>query len=248
MPVGIDVLATSGADITTTTPVFPAPSMAIVLNDDFYDDGTGVATQGGTGGPLYASVSLLVMDSIFDSGWNTFANPAGVVIVGENNGGDVNNGFNHAQIILPSQLVYNDFFGLTTNYSDGGLVDALALNVASGSQFVNPEFRNPLHPANFFLELDLRCYRCGPQRAWGDALRRHALPAGELPEQPERHCQPQWHSDPQRARLQQQRRARPDPTGGRRQLLGRPWLHLRHGSNQRCSVRGGLLEPAGTDL
>jgi large repetitive protein len=168
MPVGISILSVTGIDEGLPGTNHPAPAMAVILNTDFYNDVVGVLANGKGSGPGNASVSLLVMDSIFDS---TIPNSSGVVMIGDVFGGDQNNNLNHTQTILPGQLVYDDFFGLTTNYSLDGVVNAPL--VLSGAQFVDPQFRNAA-AGNFFLlptsgVIDVARSEIGPS-PFGDML------------------------------------------------------------------------------
>ncbi len=142
MPTGIYILSQAGVDIANSGSPYPAPAIAVVLNDDFFNDAIGINTDGQGPGAL-AHVALLAMDSIFDGSSNT-----AVLLQGENFGGIQNEGTNHAQTIIPSQLVYDDFFGNTVNYSLDG--NNNAPGVLSGAIFTNPGFRGAA-TGNFFL-------------------------------------------------------------------------------------------------
>jgi hypothetical protein len=168
MPTGVYILSQpSSADVVPNNGPYPTPTMAVVLNSDFYNDGFGVHTNG-QGGGLYNHTATLVMDSIFQG-----STTAAVQFDGENFGGVQNQNQNHAQTIIPSQVVYDDFYGNVANVIDAQAGGLNPPTVVSQAIFTDPGFRSA-PTGNFFLKstssvIDLARSELGPS-VFGDML------------------------------------------------------------------------------
>ena len=142
MDTGVYILSQTGADVNPNNGPYPTPSMAVFLNDDFYNNREGIHTFG-QGPGLFSHAATLVMDSIFQG--NT---SSAIVFDGENFGGIQNENQNHIQTIIPSQVIYDDF------YQNGATVTGTGYNpngTISQALFTDPGFRNAAQ-GNFFLK------------------------------------------------------------------------------------------------